>query len=598
MLVAHPLAKISSNFPLVSGCYFFKDKAGVIIYVGKAKNLRERTGNYFSGIYSQNSKNQNNNDHKTRQLLEEAISLEYQETATEIEALLLENSLIKRWRPKFNIRLKDDKTYPYLKINFSHPFPKLEIVRKIQKKKSDCVYFGPFVYTLQFYKAVEILTKFLGIRSCSDQELSSRKRPCLLYQLKQCTAPCVALISQENYLERVKFLKDFFSGRPSAIFSFLEEEMKNFSEKEEFEMAAMIRDNLQSLTGFLAYQEEIQQLLPSLDKKSVDFISCLKGEEEIYWAIAIIRSGIFYGIRHFSFPIEFLHKEETQEQLLEFLPSQLLEYYQREKLLGISLPEEIIWGGENFSEKFSNEELLFSISSWEQLLGFSVKIGKSKGSFQESFIQKIQDSLWEKRSQKEKTRGIFSMACQLLKQLLQLKAAPVLLECVDIAVFQGSSPAASRVVHGKNGLRKDLYRYYKLEERPEKNNDVAMMREFFLRYLQGEEYLSYSKNFSKRVLIVDGGTPQVSIAFRCLEECGLKDSLLSIVGIAKARKIFKTSERLVFARKNSFGKMVFEEVSLEKYPELMRILCHLRDEAHRFSRKLHHRLEKKRLLKR
>lgn len=553
----------ANSLPTSSGCYFMKNKVGNIIYVGKAKNLKARVTSYF---------NQSVKSAKTLILVGHIVEFDFIITKTEAESLVLENNLIKEHRPKYNIRLKDDKSYPYVLVNYNHEFPRLEYVRR-PKRKDKTKLFGPFPVGSNISKVLRLLTKAFELRDCSMHEFNSRKTPCILYQMRQCSAPCVDKIDKDSYLEDLNFALNFFKskGKVDEVLDNLKNRMIKSAEEEKFEYAAQIRDLIDELEQFA--NKSFDQNVELLKEKNVDIISYYLGETEIDISIYLIRHGNLLGHKNFNFLNADAFQEIEQELIIA-----LMQYYSQNSEL---LPDKIVTPfNKNLTGEF--EQALNSLS------GQKVKVSPSVKRY-ESLLESTKKHAEESQRVRIKNQDSVFVGLNKLKDLLSLKERPKSIECYDIAVWQGKSPTASQIVFYEGKADKTLYRYYHLEERPEGNNDFAMMEEVFSRRLK--------KGNLPDVFLVDGGVAQVNTVKKVLEKENLNTP---VVGIAKARELkklgFRSSEM-----KNSEERLVISGRSnpyiLNKCPSLMRICVQMRDEAHRFSRKLHHKAEKKRIIK-
>ncbi len=546
--------------PTKPGCYLMKNKDQQIIYVGKAKNLRSRVSSYFNN----SAKNA-----KTDILVSHIVDFDFIMTTSDAESFVLENTLIKKHTPKYNIRLKDDKSYPYVVINRNEPFPRLEFVRRVKRAKGVEV-FGPFVTGSNVWEIIRILTQSFCLRDCTLTEFRKRKEPCLLYQMHQCSAPCVEKISAEEYERDLDYARDMFSGSGSKTLRELESRMYKASENEEFEKAALIRDNLKILGDFANNFK--QENAEHGDEKNLDIVAFYQGEIEVDISIYMMRNGVLLGHKNFNFSnLDIV--ESLEDSVLNFL----FQYY---STTYDSLPDLII----TQMDEENNQMLEAGVST----LGKNIRVRPPQKKY-DSFLNLTRDHAFEQQRVRLLHEDSVYVGLNKLKDLLSLKERPVVLECYDIAIFQGSSPTAAQIVFHDGKPDKKNYRYYHLEERPEGNNDFAMMRELIIRR---------SDNGSlPDVFIVDGGWGQVNVFKEALKELNIP---IPVVGIAKSKNvrtkdgfksedIKKSEERLVIpGRANPYF--------LNQNRSLFKIIVQMRDEAHRFSRKLHHKEETKRVL--
>ena len=562
--VAELLARAKS-LPQESGCYLMHDKSGRVIYVGKAKKLRSRVTSYFDSSLK---------SLKTDFLVSHIHDFDFMITHSEAESYVLENNLIKKHRPKYNIRLKDDKSYPWVLISRVEDFPRLEFVRR-PKKSRDHELFGPFPTGSNISMVMRVLTKSFALRDCSLTEFKSRKDPCLLYQMHQCSAPCVGKISQAEYTEDLSMVRGFFQSPAKArkALGELKNKMQHLAESEEFERAALIRDNIDVLEQFLeqSYRQQVESLK---DEKDVDIWSYFKGSDEADFSLYMIRGGMLLGQKNFNFLSSSLEEDLAQE-----LQGVLMQYYSDEEQV---MPEKIILDADD-NELESFQTALQSLSEKE----FKVQVhGRTKKYL--PLLEMCNKHAEEIQRHRLAVQDSPYVGLNKLKELLSLRELPRHLECYDIAIWQGSSPTASQVVSIDGKLDKTLYRHYHMQELPEGNNDFAMMREVISRRLKHGELPD--------VFVIDGGVAQVNVVCSVLREMQID---VPVVGIAKSRdlvgdfkqaEIVRSDERLVIPNRK-------DPYLLHKNPSLMKIIVTLRDEAHRFSRCLHHKTESKRIVK-
>lgn len=553
------LLEKANSLPQQPGCYLMKDKNGRVIYVGKAKKLKARVTSYF---------NKSVKGYKTDYMVSHVDHFDFIITRSDAESYVLENNLIKEHSPKYNIRLRDDKSYPYLQVNWNEPFPRLEYVRRPKRAKGKEL-FGPYPPGSNISMIMRVLTKSFGLRDCSLSEFKSRKTPCLLYQMRQCSAPCVGLRSAAEYENDLQSAVSFFQGPIKArrTIQKLQEKMHQYAEAEEFEMAGIIRDHIQLLDDFL--QKSYDQKVESIQSdKNIDVWSYWNGDEEVDISLYMIRSGLLLGQKNFHFV-----KGELIEELSDEILQKIVQYY--------SDPEEM--NPDILVLDFEEEEIK-DVSIALNTFGEMKVLGLSKKYY--PLIEMCRKHAEESQRIRITNADSVYMGLHKLKDLLNMKERPRVLECYDVAIWQGLSPTASQVVFEEGKPNKKKYRYYHLETRPEGNNDFAMMREVITRRLDNGDLPD--------VLVIDGGVAQVNTVTAVLKELNVE---ICVVGIAKSRdltdfksvEIDRSEERLIIpGRTNPY--------ILSKCPPLFKIIVSMRDEAHRFSRKLHHKAESKRVL--
>ncbi len=558
------LFQIAKTLPKTPGCYLMKNKRQDIIYIGKAKNLKQRVCSYFD---------KSQKFSKTQALVKNIHEFEFILTNTEIESLILENNLIKKHGPKYNIRLRDDKTYPYIQINHNEKFPQIIYTRKPKYKKGHKV-LGPYPEGYNLKEAIKAITKIYKLRDCSIYEFRSRKSPCILHQMNQCSAPCVDYINVENYKEDLKNASSFFTSqtRRKEIQSNIRKMMHSYSQSEEFERAIILRDSLTSIDAFInSVQSQKVELNKSLS--DVDLFSFHFHHDEVDLSFYEIRNSLLIGSKN----INFFNTYENEQEFISELPSLLFSYYSDHK----HPPKFIFHSLESQTMKQLNELLSTltdkSISSKVCPTGLKSLLDVTKEHASNS-----------QRMRKENYQNIFK-GLKRLQSLIGLDEMPRHLECYDVAVWQGQSPTSAKISFKDGKADKKNYRAYHLKVRPEGNNDFAMLEETLTRRLKSGNYPD--------VFIVDGGKQQLNTFKKVLEE---NEVNIPVVAIAKAKatqtkhtfrnqKITKSQERLFIPNR-------VNPYPLEKCIELYRIVTQMRDEAHRFSRKLHHKSEHKQFI--
>jgi excinuclease ABC subunit C len=548
--------------PTKPGCYLMKNKAEQIIYVGKAKNLRARVLSYF---------NNSAKGPKTEILVSHITEFDFIMTENDAESFVLENNLIKKHAPKYNIRLKDDKSYPYVVINTNEPFPRLEFIRRVKRGKGIEVH-GPFVTGSNIWDVLRILTKSFSLRDCKLSDFKTRKEPCLLYQMKQCSAPCVGKIEQNEYARDLSLASDMFSGSGAKTIRELEKRMMSAAENEEFEKAAQIRDSLGVLGEFA---NNFKQSNAELDSdRNIDIVAYYLGEIEVDLSIYMMRNGILLGHKNFSFS-----NLDIEENVEDLLLNYLFQYY---SATYDSLPQLIV----TQMNSEANELLESGLATLEKIEK-PIRVRPPLKQY-DSLLNLTRDHAFEQQRVRMLHEDSVYVGLNKLKDLLGLKERPVVLECYDIAIFQGTSPTAAQIVFHDGKPDKKNYRNYHLQELPEGNNDFAMMRELIIR--------RSDNGALPDVFIVDGGLGQVNIFKEALKELGIA---IPVIGIAKSKvvkskdgfkheDIKRSEERLIIpGRSNPY--------MLNQNRSLFKIIVQMRDEAHRFSRRLHHKEETKRV---
>jgi excinuclease ABC subunit C len=559
VFIKEGLRHIVEHLPESAGCYLFRDSESVL-YVGKAKSLRSRVKSYFQQSWK---------DAKTEQLKDRIEAIQFILTETEAEAFVLENHLIKKYHPKYNIRLKDDKSYPYVVLDKDEEAPTLKVLRRPSKKKHRKL-FGPYPVGSRIFFTVEQVRKLFGLRECTISEFKKREVPCLLYQLKQCSGPCVSKISKEDYNERLAMAVSIFRGQGKKAWTWIHNHMLEAANHEQFELAAYYRNRLEELQ-FFEKTFFIRNVEFSGSQEKGDILAYDVIEGELYVVIYHLREGILVGNRSLSLVLNSFQQQQIEEgssSLLNLVLSQLFSLYsgthQEKSEVGamyLELPKE---------NKTSYEEIMKAFSE-----AIDLPVLALKSTYQTVYDLALQQVQQWAHIRKE-GKKIYQKAVQDLQILCQTEKTFRQMECFDVANWNGESPTASCVVFINGRPEKSRYRYYHLEKRPEGQNDPEMLREAVERRIERGDLPD--------IFLIDGGTPQLRAIHKLLEE---KNINILLVGIAKKRQE-NQEERLVFYG----GKSLH---ILSKTPELWKLMSSLRDEAHRFSRKLHHHQEKKRL---
>ncbi len=534
------------NWPEKSGIYLMMDSKGVVIYIGKAKKLKSRVRSYFSSVPSL----------KTKFLIQQVSSLDYIITNTENEALLLEALMIKKHKPRYNVRLKDDKAYPYIRVSMKDAFPRFYLERRV--KKDGSLYFGPYTESHKVRNMICFLNETFQIRDCSNGFMRGRKRPCLTHQMGFCTAPCVSKVSSKEYGKQVQQALSFLKSKGSKLVVQLEEEMKEKAEKEEFEQALMIKNRIESIQKI----QENQIVLDQKHLRDVDVFSFYGQDHCLQFEFLHVRSGRLIGhFSHFEKEAWWQHEREYfEENTLTFLAQ-----YYMENLI----PNEVIIPS-HFSLSFVRklESFLKSISDREVL----VVVAKKKN--EKQWILMAEQNAKDHFSIVFKKEESLKKALLEIQKKLHLSDLPERMECYDISHFQSQAIYASQVVF-ENGVKNSKeYRIYKLKE---KNDDYLAMKTVLYRRLVK------AKQLRPQMILVDGGKGQLQIASRVLRELSLS---IPVVAIAKSKDgsaLDKTPSVEKFYLPLRKNPILFSAHQLS-----YKILVQMRDEAHRFAL-LHHR---------
>ncbi len=544
------------DYPTQSGVYLMKNNQDKIIYVGKAKNLRNRVKSYFLDLRDHSA--------KTRALVQNICEIEYLLTKTEVEAFLLEASLIKKHRPKYNIRLKDDKSYPYIQLSWQNDYPRLYLSRKV--KKDGSLYFGPYTSGGAVFGTIRFLNRLFKIRDCTDSVFKSRTRPCMTYQIGRCTAPCVNYISKEDYKSDVEGAKDFLKGRSKKLIKDLEKKMHIAAGEEKFEVAAKMRDSMFSIKNII----EKQTVINDSSDKDQDAISFFGDERGVLVETIHIRAGRVIGNRpHFLTNINPNSKDEDPR---EWLASFLNQYYADnyipdDVILPIDLGLDIHRLLEDVLKERSGQVVTVRFATDDKSQSLIEMASQNAKAHFDKHVS----------TDEEKRKGLDEIQTKL-----SLPKRPYRIECFDISHFQGAETVASQVVFEDGVPSKDHYRRYKIKT-VSGIDDFASMYEVLKRRFLHDEY------DEPHLIVVDGGKGQLSQAVKILKE--LNKTHIPVVGLAKARTVANFQAEEVASSEERFylpGRA--NPVVFKTNTEAYQVLTGIRDEAHRFAITYHRKL--------
>jgi len=548
---------IRKKIPLVSnspGVYRMLDKKGQVLYVGKAKNLPNRLKSYAL------DKNQ---AIRTERMLALTNSLEIVTTSSEAEALLLEANLIKKFKPKFNVLLRDDKSFPYIFIEKDCDWPQLSKHRG--KKNKNGYYFGPFASAGSANWTIKILQKVFLLRVCNDSVFKNRDRPCILYQIKRCSAPCVDYINKTEYSKLVSDAVSFLSGKSKNIQKKLSMGMEISSKKMDYEKAAVLRDRIKALT-----QIQSSQSVSSTNLDNADVISIAQEAGKSCVQVFFYRSKQNWGNQSY-FPSH--DKSHTEE---EVLASFIIQFYENK-----NVPAEIL-----LNKKIKDLSLIKSALEKKEDKFISIKIPIKGNALKLS-------KMAEKNAKEALTRKIFESETnnKLLNEVadkFKLDVLPRLIEVYDNSHIQGSSSVGALITFGSEGFIKKKYRKFNIKNKELRaGDDYGMLKEVFERrfskIIKGKKQADV---MIPDLVIIDGGKGQYSVGRKILDEYGFHD--IPIIAIAKGKNRSKGDE--TFFHKTNV-------IKLSKREPLLFFLQRLRDEAHRFAVSSHRMKRKKNLTK-
>lgn len=550
--------------PDTPGSYQFRDSDGKIIYVGKAKSLRSRLNSYFQDPRRLH--------HRTAQMVATAATVEWIQVDTEVEALMLEYSLIQRHQPRFNVRLRDDKSYPFLAVTLLDDWPRAMVVRGRRKRGNR--YFGPYGHAYAIRETLDLLLRTFPVRTCSDNRLARHQRsgrPCLLFHIEKCAGPCVGAVSTEEYDTMVSDLIRFLEGDTDEVVAELEARMAEAAENLEFELAARHRDRLDSVRKAIEKQQ-----VAGTRSEDFDVIGIEEDELEAAAQVFLVRKGRVMGRRGLMIDkVEDLSPGDLVARILERL-------YHEDNPMGMpkavyvpTLPER----ADVYEEWLTH------------MRGSAVKIAVpqrgEKRALQETVVQNARESFKRHRLKRASDHNTRARALNELQEYLGLPFAPLRIECYDMSHLQGTDYVGSMVVMEDALARRSDYRRFKIRE-VDGNDDFAAMGEVLTRrltsYLKERELpVAEQGRFSypPQLLLVDGGKGQLGVAVRVLEELGLSDE----IPVASLAKQFEE----VFVPGRS------EPIRIPRQSEALYLLQRIRDESHRFAISYHRQLRGKRM---
>ena len=546
---------IKDKIPLISrnaGVYKMISSSGEILYIGKAKNIPNRLKSYASD---------SNLPIRTERMLSLTHSLETTTTNNESEALLLEANLIKKHKPRFNILLRDDKSFPYIYIGNKDKWPQLTKLRG--KKSKSGHYFGPFSSIGSANWTIKILQKIFLLRVCDDTVFKNRERPCILYQIKRCSAPCVGHITEQDYASTVSDAVEFISGKSRRIQKNLSKEMEKASKDLDYEKAAIARDRIKALT-----QIQTSQKINQTNLNEADVISIHKESGKTCVQVFFFRSKQNWGNQAF-YP-----KHDTDDSVQDILSSFISQFYENK-----TVPCLVITNFETNDKKLL--EKTFSEKESKEVI---IKLAKSKNEISVSKLaeKNAKQSLTQKLIQSDTNNNLIDK----LSIKFKLNNNIDLIEVYDNSHIQGTDSIGALICFGNEGFVKKRYRKFNIKDEKITNDDYGMMKEvLFRRFSKAVKEKSGSLSLPDLIL-VDGGKGQYSVSREILNELGLHD--LPILAVAKGKKRNAGEEKIYHEGK---------EYILNKNDPLLFFIQRLRDEAHRFAISTHRAKRKKNLSK-
>jgi len=544
--------KIASA-PRSPGVYLMKDAAHKIIYVGKANDLKSRISSYFTG-------------RDTRPmapfLMARVHDIEFINTATEKEALILENNLIKRHRPRYNVTLRDDKTYYHLSLDPVEKYPRLQLVRK--RMNNGALYFGPYPSGLAAKETLRFVQQVFPLRTCRNRDFKLRPRPCLEYQIGRCLAPCKGLTDEDSYRKLVENAVSFLQGRRRSLITEIKTQMEEAAQNLNFEEAARLRNRIAALEHALEKQN-----VDWGGNKDQDVVGVYEHNNNYQLCILFVRGGKLLGSKSFA-PVK------MKIDLAEIVSSYLTQYYDG----GANVPDEIIIPCSLPDESVIIEWLT---DKKEKKVVLTVPSRGTKNALLDMAVANAR-GLWESGQKKKEQK---TAAMKILQEKLSLAKLPQRIECYDISNISGKHAVGSMVVFQDGEPDKSGYRRFRIKTVSE-SDDYAMMYEMLSRrFTRGENLPD--------LVVVDGGKGQLNVALSVLKDLKIK---MDVIGLAKEERAIFPGKGIVKKKAAKAEDRVYlprrkDAVYLTAWPQALRMLQQVRDEAHRFALSYHHQLKQK-----
>ena len=561
MEISEKIQGIFATLPTKPGCYLYRNAAGTIIYVGKAINLKNRVRSYFHADSS--------HDNKTRLLVREIADIEWIVVGSELEALILEMNLIKKHRPKYNIRLKDDRRYPYIKIHWHEDYPQITVTRMMEEDGAR--YFGPYTSAWAVYQTLDALRRIFPYLTCDREITGQDKRACLYLDIKLCCAPCIGAVTKDGYRQMISDLMEFLSGHSEDIVTRLESEMQKAADEMRFEKAAALRDQLKAVQAVI----ERQKVVFAADYKDSDVLAMARSDGEACVQIFFIRGGKLIGREYFI--LEGTEDTADTEVMAEFVK----QFYTE----AANIPEQVM-----LPEEIEIEEARI-ISQWlkskhggEKVEFFVPKDGQPHDLVQMA-AENATETLQALRAQWQADTHKQEQALGELQAALNLSAPLNRIECYDVSHTQGVATVGAMVVFQQGTPAKNLYRKFNIDSTSiGAPDDFASMEEMltrrFKRWHAGQDTstsLSVTKPGEKKdasfsflpdLIVIDGGKGQLGRVVKVLEQFEIFDKV-PVVGLAKQE------EEIFFPHNN-------KPLLLPRHSQGLYLMQRIRDEAHRF----------------
>jgi len=546
------ITSILDTLPDKTGCYLMKDSTGKIIYIGKAINLRNRVRSYFHSSAD--------HSYKVRQLVQNIADIEWIVVGSELEALILEMNLIKQHRPRYNVRLKDDKRYPYIKVHWQDPFPKVTVTRKMADDGAR--YFGPYTSVWAVHQTLDVLRRIFPYLTCARVITGEDARPCLYYDIKLCTGPCIGAIDQAGYRQMIDDLSKFLEGRTKPIIKRLQQDMQKASEELRYEKAAAIRNQIQAINQVVEKQKVI-----SSEQKDSDVIAMARADGEACVQIFFVRSGKLIGREYFV--LEGTEEENDGEILGEFVK----QFYSQAAFV----PQQVFLPHELEEAQIINQWL--NTRRNDEKVKISIPHQKLSKDLIAMATENAIETLKALRTRWQADKNRQQQALSEIQIAINLVKTPNRIECYDISTIQGTASVGSMVVFEQGVPNKKYYRRFNIRN-VEGQDDFASMEEVltrrFRRWKASQEQdqapgkkLDLAFSLLPDLLIVDGGKGQLARAVKVLKEYKLME-LVTVVGLAKQQEeLFLPGHR--------------DSILMDDHSQGFYLIQRIRDEAHRFA---------------
>jgi excinuclease ABC subunit C len=564
MEISEHLKGILDTIPTKPGCYLMKNAEGKVIYVGKAVNLRSRVRSYFHASAEK--------DNKTRRLVFEIKDIEWIVVGSELEALILEMNLIKRHRPRFNVRLKDDKRYPYIKIHWGDDYPKVTVTRRMVDDGSR--YFGPYTSVWAVHQTLDVLRRIFPYLTCDREITGKDTRACLYYDIKLCIGPCIGAANRDEYRQMIRDLQSFLNGHSAPIVARIEKEMERASIELRFEKAAALRDQLKAIQSVI----ERQKIVFNSDYRDSDVIAMAREEGEACVQIFFVRGGKMIGREYFIL-------EGTEETSDSEVMEQFVKQFYTE---AANVPEQLMLPQEIEEARIIGQWLRSKRS------GKKVEIRVPKRGQTKELVKMAAENATETlsalRVQWQADTHKQEQALAELQQVFELSEPPNRIECYDISNTQGTATVGSMVVFEQGVPSKGLYRRFNVKSVPGAPDDFASMEEVLSRRFKRWQASRESKaspgskpdasfSFLPDLIIIDGGKGQLSRVIKVLDQFELSGEV-PVVGLAKRE------EEIFFPNRS-------QPTLLPRHSQGLYLVQRIRDEAHRFAISAHRKRRSK-----